>query len=93
MPALTRRRDTEANQERWTVYSDVRVGNIGVREWTARTFEDARTAFAAAWPTFLAKRTEANFEEWRPNQAWTAEKYRRFDRGERMPHDWKPACY
>jgi len=20
---------------------------------------------------------------------WTAEKYRRFDRGERMPHDWR----
>jgi len=23
-------------------------------------------------------------------QAWTAEKYRRFDRGERMPPDWAP---
>jgi hypothetical protein len=22
---------------------------------------------------------------------WTAEKYRRFDRGERMPPDWKPS--
>jgi DNA helicase-2/ATP-dependent DNA helicase PcrA len=31
------------------------------------------------------KRTEADFQKWRDQQAWTAEKYRRFDRGERMP--------
>jgi hypothetical protein len=40
---------------------------------------------------FLANRTEADFEEWRDQQTWTAEKYRRFDRGERMPHDWRPS--
>ena len=40
---------------------------------------------------FLSKRTEADFQEWRDQQAWTAEKYRRFDRGERMPPDWKPS--
>ena len=57
---------------------------------TAGTFEDARVAFASAWPTFLAMRTEADFEEWRRHQVWTAEKYRRFERGERMRHDWKP---
>ncbi len=39
---------------------------------------------------FLANRIEADFQAWRDQQAWTAEKYRRFDRGERMPSDWKP---
>ena len=39
---------------------------------------------------FLANRTEADFQEWRDQEAWTAEKYRRSDRGERMPADWRP---
>jgi hypothetical protein len=30
------------------------------------------------------------FQAWRDQEAWTAEKYRRFDCGERMPPDWKP---
>jgi hypothetical protein len=30
-------------------------------------------------------------EAWRDHQVWTAEKYRRFDRGERMPPDWRPS--
>jgi len=46
--------------------------------------------FESAWRIFLAKRTEADFQGWRDQQAWTAEKYRRFDRGERMPPDWRP---
>jgi hypothetical protein len=32
----------------------------------------------------------ADFEEWRRQEAWTVEKYRRFDRHKRMPPDWKP---
>jgi hypothetical protein len=32
----------------------------------------------------------ADFQAWRDQDAWTAEKYRRFDRHERMPPDWKP---
>jgi hypothetical protein len=47
--------------------------------------------FEQAWTLFLSKRTEADFQAWRDQQAWTAEKYRRFDRGERMPPDWKPS--
>jgi hypothetical protein len=49
----------------------------------------ARAAFETAWRVFLSKRTDADFEAWREHQAWTAEKYRRFDRGERMPPDWQ----
>ena len=57
---------------------------------TAATFNQARTDFEAAWAVFLANRTEADFQAWRDERDWTAEKYRRFDRGERMPPDWEP---
>jgi len=58
---------------------------------TAASFDQARADFEAAWRIFLANRTQADFEEWREQRAWTAEKYRRFDRGERMTPDWRPA--
>ena len=56
----------------------------------AATFYQARADFEAAGRVFLSKRTDADFQAWRDQEAWTAEKYRRFDRGERMPSDWKP---
>jgi hypothetical protein len=49
------------------------------------TFDRARADFEAAWRVFLSKRTAADFQAWRDQRDWTAEKYRRFDRGERMP--------
>jgi hypothetical protein len=58
---------------------------------TAATFQAAREAFEVTWRAFLANRTEADFKTWREQQAWTAEKYRRFDQGERMPADWQSA--
>jgi hypothetical protein len=51
---------------------------------TAATFDQARADFEAAWRVFLSNRTEADFQAWRRQRDWTAEKYRRFDRGERM---------
>jgi hypothetical protein len=33
---------------------------------------------------YLPKHSEADFEEWREQLAWTAEKYRLFDRHERV---------
>jgi hypothetical protein len=61
------------------------------RHGTAASFEAARAAFEAAWRDYLPKRTEADFEAWRDQEAWTAQKYRRFDRHERMPPDWRPS--
>jgi hypothetical protein len=58
---------------------------------TAATFQAVREAFEAALRIFLARRTEADFQAWREQQVWTAEKYRRFDRGERMATDWQGA--
>ena len=63
---------------------------LRITEGTAGTFEQARAEFEAAWRVYLPKRSEADFQAWRDQQAWTAEKYRRFDRGERMPPDWRP---
>jgi hypothetical protein len=58
---------------------------------TAAIFDQARADFEAAWRVFSAKRTEADYQAWRDHRDWTAEKYRRFDRGERMPPNWRPA--
>jgi hypothetical protein len=60
------------------------------RHGTAATFEAARAAFETAWRDYLPLRTDADFEEWRDQESWTAEKYRRFDHGQRMPPDWRP---
>ena len=56
---------------------------------TAVTFEQARAAFEGAWRVFLSNRTEADFQEWRRQRDWTAEKYRRFDRA--APPPFSPA--
>jgi hypothetical protein len=58
---------------------------------TAASFDQARAGFEAAWRVFLSRRTDADFQAWRDQRDWTREKHRRFDRGERMPSDWKPA--
>lgn len=52
---------------------------------TAPTFGQARADFEAAWPVFLANRTEADFDAWRHNRAWTAWKYAMWDARCRMP--------
>ena len=58
---------------------------------TADTFDHARAGFERAWQVFAANRTEADFQAWRDEGDWTAEKYRRRDRGEPMPPDWRVA--
>jgi hypothetical protein len=42
---------------------------------SAETFEQARAAFGRACSIFHAKRTEADFQAWRDQRAWTARKY------------------
>ena len=49
---------------------------------TAASFDEARADFEGAWKIFFSKRTEADFQAWRDQRDWTAEKYRRFGRGE-----------
>ena len=54
------------------------------------TFEEARAAFANSWQRYLPRCTETDFQAWRDQQPWTAEKYRSFDRSERMLPGWRP---
>jgi hypothetical protein len=56
---------------------------------TADTFDQPRAAFEAAWQVFAANCPERDYQAWRDQHDWTAEKYRRFDRGEPMPRDWR----
>jgi hypothetical protein len=58
---------------------------------TAATFDGARANFAKAWQVFSARRTETDYQAWRDQRDWTAEKYRRFDRGERHADGLKSA--
>jgi hypothetical protein len=51
----------------------------------AATFDLARADFEEAWRVFLANRTEADFQEWREAQAFTAWKYRMWDTHQRLP--------
>jgi hypothetical protein len=80
--------DTEPWEWRCGFYPGSRPGECS--SGTADTFDEARAGFEAAWRVFLSNRIEADFQAWRDQEAWTAEKYRRFDCGERMPPDWKP---
>jgi hypothetical protein len=92
---LTRRRDHDRSEESWLIYyGDVHVGTIAQCVGNPGTAPNApkwqwRCGFYSGSRPFVAKRTEADFQAWREHQAWTAEKYRRFDRGERMPPDWQ----
>jgi hypothetical protein len=52
---------------------------------TAVSFEAARAAFEIAWRTFSSKRTDADFEMWREQKAWTERKYTLWDAGQRLP--------
>jgi hypothetical protein len=80
--------DTEPWEWRCGFYPGSRPGES--TSSTSETFDQARADFDREWTVFLSNRTEADFQAWRDQEAWTAEKYRRFDRGERMPPDWKP---
>jgi len=41
-------------------------------------------AFEADWRVFSAKRTEADFQEWRDARDWTERKYAMWEAGERL---------
>jgi hypothetical protein len=51
---------------------------------TAADFEAARIEFETAWRIFSAERPEADYQEWRHQRDFTAEKYAEWDRGERI---------
>ena len=72
----------------WTCGFDTGSLDPGRRSGSASTYAAARTAFEAAWTAYLPTRTPADFDNWRHHAAWTAEKYARFDRGDRSAPPW-----
>jgi hypothetical protein len=79
--------DTEPWEWQCGFYPGSRPGEC--TSGTAEAFDQARADFEAAWKVFFSNRTDVDLQAWRDQEAWTAEKYRRFDRGERMPPDWR----
>jgi hypothetical protein len=55
------------------------------RNVTSESFDQARADFEAAWAILLPHRSEADFEAWRKQRAFTAWKYAMHDAGCRMP--------
>src|SRR5215471_21410253 len=66
------------------------------RQGTAASFEAARAAFEAAWRVFLARRTEADFEEYRRDRAFHAWKQAMWAAGLKLPtqaSDGRAVCF
>jgi len=77
--------------EKWEWHVGFYPGGTAKHQYgAAGSFEAARAAFEMAWNIYFPTCTESDFQAWRDQRDWTEEKYRRFDRGERMPPDWKP---
>ena len=102
MPSLIRRRDPDVAQETWRIYyGDVHAGTIAacvgnpgaapMWQWRCGFYPGSRSGECTGDTAASFDQARADFEEWREQRAWTAEKYRRFDRGERMTPDWRPA--
>jgi hypothetical protein len=72
-------------QQKWSAGFYPGSGPGEIKQGSANTFEEARAAFEKAWLAFASTRTEADFNEWREQQEWTARKYAARDRGQPVP--------
>jgi hypothetical protein len=79
-----------SGSDQWQWCSGLGLKPRDQRSGTALTFDAARAAFATAWADLHV--SPSDLDEWRDQEAWTVEKYRRFDRHERMQPDWRPRC-
>jgi hypothetical protein len=87
---IARRAGAPPSSDQWQWLCGLGLKPNDQRSGIATTFDAARAAFAAAWETL--RTTADDLDAWRDQQAWTAEKYRRFDRHEPMPGDWRPGA-
>jgi hypothetical protein len=55
------------------------------QDGTAVDIDRACAEFEAAWLRILPKLSEADFQAWRDERDWTAQKYAIWDRGEKLP--------
>ena len=63
---------------------------------TAETFEQARADFEAAWKEYLPKCSQADFDEYRRQRAWTAWKYQMGETQNQLPtqsSDGRSQCF
>jgi hypothetical protein len=68
----------------------------GHQDGTARSFKAARRGFLPAWQALLPTLTEADFDSWRQQRAWTAWKYRMHDEHLKLPTerpDLRSRCF
>jgi hypothetical protein len=84
---IARRVGNPANTDSWKwtcgFYPGSQPGEH--RHGTGATFDQARADFEAAWRTFLASRTEADFQKWRHARDWHEKKYAMWAAGENLP--------
>ncbi|MBR1157024.1 hypothetical protein [Bradyrhizobium sp. JYMT SZCCT0428] len=74
-----------AKQWRWDVGfypASLRRHN---RSGYAASFDEARAGFEVAWKDYLSKCTEADFNDYRRQRAWTAWKYAMHEAGLPLP--------
>jgi hypothetical protein len=74
--------DTDTWEWRCGFYPGSHPGEC--RSGTAKSLDEARAEFEAAWRIFLSNRTEADFQEWRDQRDWTERKYALWDAGQRL---------
>jgi len=60
-----------------------------MHERHGKDFRSSPRRLRSGMESLFSNRTDADLQACRDQEAWTAEKYRRFDRGERMPPDWR----
>jgi hypothetical protein len=58
------------------------------RRGLGSSYPAAQDAFLTAWASYLPKLSAGGFDEWRHQTEWTAEKYARWERGERGALPW-----
>jgi hypothetical protein len=92
------RSDNPASGDQWSWHCGFYPGSDpgDATSGTATTFDAARAGFESAWSTFLVKRTEADFLEYRRDRASTAWKYAMWDAGCKLPTqtaDGRSRCF
>src|SRR5712675_706073 len=82
---LKRQRSPDPEKAKPAPHSSMRASSRGTRDDDSVTSGGGSPA-----PPLFVETSRGRLQVWRDQRDWTAEKYRRFDRGERMPPDWKP---
>ncbi len=75
----------DVDQWRWSCGFHPGCGPGEQRDGTAPDFFTARREFERAWRELSARKTEADYQEWRDQRDWTERKYAKWARGDKFP--------